>query len=172
MLSDRQALRQRVLRFLRKHQIPYDLQRQVQWYDGRTIPAGARVDPNDILHEAAHWLIAEPKRRGVVNYGLGPDPEGCAPLPSPVLVANDVDEEVMASAMGILLLARMGGPFARELERHSWDTTPPNDVKRDLEEAARLAMMQGVYISDEVVDRVLNACLGLIAAHRAVAYSR
>lgn len=125
--------REKVLKLLDQLKVPHDTECQGMWYDGRWVAAGVKVQPEDILHEAAHWLLAEPLSRKTVNFGLGPDPHGDTPdeiksptlyyepaTPSPHFKSRVDQEEESASALGILLVAMLGGNFKNVLEEHGW----------------------------------------------------
>jgi hypothetical protein len=76
-----------------------------------------------ILHEAAHFVLAPPERRWIVDFGLGPGPdttdrataERAATLP---IAERDADEAA-ASLLGILWEAALGQPaFASFLDQN------------------------------------------------------
>ena len=77
-----------------------------------------------ILHEAAHFVLAAPERRGLVDFGLGPGPdtteraaaERAAILPIP---ERDADE-VAASLLGILWEAALGQPALASFLDQNW----------------------------------------------------
>ncbi len=77
-----------------------------------------------ILHEAAHFVLAPPERRGLIDFGLGPGPdtaeraaaERAAILPIP---ERDADEAV-ASLLGILWEAALGQPALASFLDQNW----------------------------------------------------
>jgi len=77
-----------------------------------------------ILHEAAHFALASPERRGLVEFGLGPGPdtldrdtaERAAVLP---LLARETDEAA-ASLLGILWEAALGQPALASFLDQNW----------------------------------------------------
>jgi hypothetical protein len=77
-----------------------------------------------ILHEAAHFVLARPERRGLVDFGLGPGPdtrdraaaERAAVLP---LAERDADEAA-ASLLGILWEAALGQPALASFLDQNW----------------------------------------------------
>lgn len=77
-----------------------------------------------ILHETAHFVLAPPERRRLVDFGLGPGPdttaraaaERAAVLP---VAARDA-EEAAASLLGILWEARLGQPALASFLDQNW----------------------------------------------------
>ena len=77
-----------------------------------------------ILHEVAHFALAPPERRGLVEFGLGPGPgtldretaERAAVLLPP---ARD-DDEAAASLLGILWEAKLGQPALASFLDQNW----------------------------------------------------
>ena len=77
-----------------------------------------------ILHEVAHFLLAPPERRGLIDFGLGPGPdtrqraaaERAAVLP---LLEREGDE-ADASLLGILWEAALGQPALASFLDQNW----------------------------------------------------
>ena len=77
-----------------------------------------------ILHETAHFVLAPPARRRLVDFGLGPGPdtldraaaERAAVLP---LLEREVDE-AEASLLGILWEAALGQPALASFVDQNW----------------------------------------------------
>ena len=77
-----------------------------------------------ILHEIAHFVLAPPERRGLVEFGLGPGPdtrdrgtaERAAALP---LLAREEDE-ARASLLGIVWEAELGQPALASFLDQNW----------------------------------------------------
>ncbi len=77
-----------------------------------------------ILHEIAHFVLAPPERRGLVDFGLGPGPdtidrdraERAAILPA---LARDEDEAA-ASLLGVLWEAQLGQPALASFLDQNW----------------------------------------------------
>ncbi len=77
-----------------------------------------------ILHEIAHFVLAPPERRALVDFGLGPGPdtldrevaERAAVLPP---LAREEDEAA-ASLLGILWEARLGQPALASFLDQNW----------------------------------------------------
>jgi hypothetical protein len=77
-----------------------------------------------ILHEVAHFVLAPPERRALVDFGLGPGPdtrereaaERALALP---LLAREEDE-ALASLLGILWEAELGQPALASFLDQNW----------------------------------------------------
>ena len=77
-----------------------------------------------ILHEAAHFVLASPERRRLIDFGLGPGPdttdraaaERAASLP---IIEREADEAV-ASLLGILWEAALGHPALASFLDQNW----------------------------------------------------
>jgi hypothetical protein len=77
-----------------------------------------------ILHEVAHFVLASPERRGLIEFGLGPGPdtldraaaERAAVVP---LLAREQDEAA-ASLLGILWEAALGQPALASFLDQNW----------------------------------------------------
>jgi hypothetical protein len=77
-----------------------------------------------ILHEAAHFALAPPERRGFVEFGLGPGPdtldraaaERAATLPP---LEREADEAA-ASLLGIVWEAALGQPALASFLDQNW----------------------------------------------------
>lgn len=77
-----------------------------------------------ILHEVAHFVLASPARRALVDFGLGPGPdtrereaaERAAVLP---FMAREEDE-ALASLLGILWEAELGQPALASFLDQNW----------------------------------------------------
>ena len=77
-----------------------------------------------ILHEVAHFVLAPPERRGLIEFGLGPGPdtldraaaERAAVVP---LLAREQDEAA-ASLLGIVWEAALGQPALASFLDQNW----------------------------------------------------
>jgi len=77
-----------------------------------------------VLHEVAHFVLASPERRRLVDFGLGPGPdtreraaaESAAVVP---LLEREVDE-AQASLLGILWEAELGHPALASFLDQNW----------------------------------------------------
>jgi len=77
-----------------------------------------------ILHEVAHFALASPERRGLVEFGLGPGPDTIdrdtaerAAVMSPL--ARDEDEAA-ASLLGVVWEAALGQPALASFLDQNW----------------------------------------------------
>jgi hypothetical protein len=77
-----------------------------------------------ILHEVAHFVLAPPERRGLVEFGLGPGPDTLdrevaerAAVVSPLMREED---EATASLLGILWEAALGQPALASFLDQNW----------------------------------------------------
>lgn len=77
-----------------------------------------------ILHEVAHYLLAPPERRGLVDFGLGPGPDtrdrAAAERAAIVPLAERETDEAAASLLGILWEARLGQPALASFLDQNW----------------------------------------------------
>jgi hypothetical protein len=91
-------------------------------WDGQALNAASEAYV--ILHEIAHFRLAPPERRRLVEFGLGPGPDTVdraaaerAAVLSPL--ARDKDE-ALASLLGILWEARLGQPALASFLDQNW----------------------------------------------------
>ncbi|MEM7155947.1 MAG: hypothetical protein AAF799_24055 [Myxococcota bacterium] len=74
-------------------------------WNGRHLrPTGMTLESQ--LHEVAHLLLASPRRRTMVEFGLGPDPYRRNDVPC-VIPREDADREELHTCWMQLLLARL-----------------------------------------------------------------
>jgi hypothetical protein len=91
-------------------------------WDGAAL--NAATEAYVILHEIAHFALAPPERRRLIDFGLGPGPdtldrdaaERAAMLP---LLAR-ADEEAAASLLGIIWEAELGQPALASFLDQNW----------------------------------------------------
>jgi hypothetical protein len=105
-----------------------------------------------ILHEVAHFALAPPERRGLVEFGLGPGPdtldrvaaECAATLP---LLEREADEAA-ASLLGIVWEAALGQPALASFLDQNWleglDRSAPEHFTGVLETLRRRGMLSAV----------------------------
>jgi hypothetical protein len=103
----------------------------------RVHPAGARAAFNwdgtaldgateayVILHEAAHFVLAPPERRRLVDFGLGPGPDTAARAAAEraaiLPIAERDADEAAASLLGILWEAALGQPALASFLDQNW----------------------------------------------------
>ena len=77
-----------------------------------------------ILHEVAHFVLAPPERRGLVDFGLGPGPDtterGAAERAARVPVIDREEDEAAASLLGILWETALGQPALASFLDQNW----------------------------------------------------
>lgn len=89
---------------------------------------GAALDADTeayvILHEIAHFVLAPPERRGLIDFGLGPGPDtrdrGAAEHVAILPVAKREADEAEASLLGILWEAALGQPALASFLDQNW----------------------------------------------------
>lgn len=87
-------------------------------YDGTSFT----VDTiSNAIHEIAHWEVAAPQRRGMVNFALGADPEGGGLDEYVDPSVDDIWEECEASLLGILAERQLGMNWHNTWVLHNWD---------------------------------------------------
>src|SRR5258708_17123103 len=90
--------------------------------------AGAALDVDTeayvILHEIAHFVLAPPERRRLIDFGLGPGPDTvarkAAERAAVVAFAERDAEEAEASLLGILWEAALGHPALASFLDQNW----------------------------------------------------
>jgi len=91
-------------------------------YDGRAIRT--RSEAAVLIHEVAHWLVASPDRRGVIDFGLGAGPESGRIDEANAAIAVDkpaqIEEEALASLLGILWEVELGQPAILAFLEQNW----------------------------------------------------
>jgi hypothetical protein len=104
-----------------------------------------------ILHEVAHFVLAPPERRKLIDFGLGPGPDtldraaaaaAAATLP---LLARDRDEAA-ASLLGITWEARLAQPALASFLDQNWleglDRSAPAHFMSVVEELRRKNLLK------------------------------
>lgn len=91
-------------------------------YDGSAIRT--RSEAYVLIHEVAHWLVAPPQRRNLIDFGLGAGPESgrIAEANDAIAVAKDeqIKEEALASLLGILWEVELGQPAILAFLEQNW----------------------------------------------------
>lgn len=100
---------------------PDGTQRLHNW-DGQAL--NGATEAYVILHEIAHFALAPPDRRGLIDFGLGPGPDTIdrdAATSAAVLapLARDEDEAA-ASLLGIIWEAQLGQPALASFLDQNW----------------------------------------------------
>lgn len=91
-------------------------------WDGEAVAVG--MEPSVLIHEVAHYQLADPKRRAVLDFGLGAGPESgnkadADAVQSLFLPERDV-EEALCSLLGILWEAELGQPAILAFLEQNW----------------------------------------------------
>jgi len=91
-------------------------------WDGRAVRAD--TEAYMLLHEAAHYQLAAPARRGRIDFGLGPGPEtgdrAAAAAAACLHGLAAEQEEAMASLLGILWEVELGHPALASFLDQNW----------------------------------------------------
>jgi hypothetical protein len=77
-----------------------------------------------LFHEIAHWQVAPPARRGVIDFGVGPGPETGRVAEAEAAVCTDAaaqeEEENLSSLLGILWEVEYGLPALMAFAEQNW----------------------------------------------------
>jgi hypothetical protein len=77
-----------------------------------------------ILHEAAHFVLASPERRHLIDFGLGPGPDtvdrGAAERAAVLSPLARDEDEADASLLGIIWEAALGQPALASFLDQNW----------------------------------------------------
>lgn len=91
-------------------------------YDGHAIRT--RSEAYVLIHEVAHWLVAPPERRALKDFGLGAGPETgrVAEAEADLCVEKEtqIEEEALASLLGILWEVELGQPAILAFLEQNW----------------------------------------------------
>jgi hypothetical protein len=100
---------------------PEGMPRKFNW-DGAAL-LGA-TEAHVILHEVAHFVLAPPERRGLIEFGLGPGPDTldriAAERAATVLPLEREADEAAASLLGIIWEATLGQPALASFLDQNW----------------------------------------------------
>jgi hypothetical protein len=102
-----------------------------------------------ILHEVAHFALAPPERRGLVEFGLGPGPDtidrDAAERAARVALPEREADEAAASLLGIIWEAALGQPALASFLDQNWleglDRSAPAHFSAVLETLRRRGML-------------------------------
>jgi hypothetical protein len=105
-----------------------------------------------ILHEVAHFALAAPERRGLIEFGLGPGPDTldrvAAEHSATVPPLEREADEAAASLLGIIWEARLGQPALASFLDQNWleglDRSAPEHFTAVLETLRRRGMLSAV----------------------------
>lgn len=97
-------------------------------WDGRSLNLAHRTmhGTSDIVHDVAHWLVADPARRSDPSFGLDGMAYWFTPEPGE---PDDTEEEALASMLGILLERALGLDWRHTWEFHNWNQEGWNGVR-------------------------------------------
>src|SRR5215472_10779473 len=91
-------------------------------WDGTALNAASEAYV--ILHEVAHFALAPPGRRGLIDFGLGPGPDTidreAAEAAAVVSLLEREQDEAEASLLGILWEASLGQPALASFLDQNW----------------------------------------------------
>lgn len=91
-------------------------------YDGQAIRT--RSEAYVLIHEVAHWLVAPPERRSLIDFGLGAGPESgrVEEANRAIAVAKEeqIREEALASLLGILWEVELDQPAILAFLEQNW----------------------------------------------------
>lgn len=91
-------------------------------WDGQA--AASRMEPSVLIHEVAHYQLAQPSRRAVIDFGLGAGPETGRKAEANAVqgvFCPDMDvEEGLCSLLGILWEAELGQPAILAFLEQNW----------------------------------------------------
>jgi hypothetical protein len=91
-------------------------------WDGTALNAG--TEAYVILHEVAHFALASPAHRGLIDFGLGPGPDTidreAAERAAVVSLLEHERDEAAASLLGIVWEAALGQPALASFLDQNW----------------------------------------------------
>jgi hypothetical protein len=91
-------------------------------WDGTALKAA--TEAYVIVHEVAHFVLAPPARRGLVEFGLGPGPDtierDAAERAAVVTPLEREEDEATASLLGIMWEAALGQPALASFLDQNW----------------------------------------------------
>ena len=91
-------------------------------YDGHAIRT--RSEAYVLIHEVAHWLVAPPERRSLIDFGLGAGPESGRVEEANHAIAvgkeEQIREEALASLLGILWEVELAQPAILAFLEQNW----------------------------------------------------
>jgi elongation factor P hydroxylase len=116
----------------------------VTW-DGRCVAVA--MEPSVIIHEVAHYQLAPPSRRALVDFGLGAGPESGDRLRAEAdrccSVQQGDREEALASLLGVVWETELGQPAILAFVEQNWleGGTAPRNIAHFRRVVARLARL-------------------------------
>jgi hypothetical protein len=82
------------------------------------------LSTSNTIHEVAHWIVSDPERRNLPDFGLGIGPE--SKLFSKEIAEDPQTEEERASVLGILYERALGLDWKRTFQWHCWNESWDN----------------------------------------------
>jgi hypothetical protein len=93
-------------------------------YNWDGVALDGAVEAYVILHEVAHYRLASPERRALIDFGLGPGPDtrdrAGAERAATVAALDREADEAAASLLGILWEAELGQPALASFLDQNW----------------------------------------------------
>lgn len=94
---------------------------------------------SNAIHEFAHWLVAAKSRRKKAEFGLGSCPDSNGYLDQEIGDEKVIEEEMLASALGIAIERTLGLDWKATFREHDWEPGPGyNKILRMLREKGLL----------------------------------
>lgn len=101
-------------------------------WNGKTIATNDWKRPaSNIIHDIAHWICSSEEFRKAPDFGLGQGVD--SGKPAEVLVRCDIDHELTASCLGILIERQLGMNWHHTYQEHSWGDYPFTDFLKEKE---------------------------------------
>jgi hypothetical protein len=113
-------------------------------WDGSSVNWAAQSPQavSNLIHEVAHFLVADPARRPLVNFGQGSSPDELfRDAPRSVPLSSVVHEEQLASSLGLAFEWVCGLDWAESVTVHGWQP-----------QVARRCAVHDVAVSDDDAD--------------------
>lgn len=83
-----------------------------------------RRSDSNLIHDIAHFVVADPERRTIPEFGLGDSPDTGrfnTPMTKGMTPKKAQDEEELASALGIYWERELGLDWRETFGEHMWD---------------------------------------------------
>jgi hypothetical protein len=100
------------------HKPNYGYENHTIYYTG----VDASDAASNLCHDLAHWLVAEPQRRDLLDFGLGRGPDSVRHADRVVSVPDATQEEQASSILGALIERNFGGWPLVTLHKHNWSS--------------------------------------------------
>jgi hypothetical protein len=94
------------------------------WFNWDGTALNSATEAYVILHEIAHFVLAPPERRNLIDFGLGPGPDtldrAAAERAAVLAPLAREEDEAAASLLGILWEAQLGQPALASFLDQNW----------------------------------------------------